>query len=102
MPKIKFDIDHVAQLAMLDLSDEERAKFQKQLPSIVAYVSKLHEIDTSKVDAKEYLTLQQNVFRADEVKNSDAQTRSVLIDSFPKKTGTAMEVPAIFDETFDE
>ena len=44
--------DHIAKLARLDLSDEDHAQLKEQLPSIVAYVSKLHEVDTSGVDGQ--------------------------------------------------
>ena len=49
MPNIEFDIDHVAKLAMLDINDEERAMFAEQLPSILAYVGKLAEVDTEEI-----------------------------------------------------
>lgn len=97
MPNIEFDIDHIAGLAMLDLNDEERGMFKEQLPSIVAYVSKLAEVDTSGVDASAYISDLQDVMREDvEVKSSD-ELRTDIIKSFPKESGNALEVPAVFE-----
>lgn len=97
MPNIEFDIDRVATLAMLDLTDEQRAMLAEQLPSIVAYISKLHEVDTSDVDAKAYLTDRENVFRPDEVADCPTDERDMCVEAFPKKTGTALEVPGVFE-----
>ncbi|MDP2631735.1 MAG: Asp-tRNA(Asn)/Glu-tRNA(Gln) amidotransferase subunit GatC [Candidatus Uhrbacteria bacterium] len=97
MPNIEFDVDKVAKLALLDLTDKDRADFKDQLPSIVAYISKLHEVDTSEVDAKMYITDQVNIFREDEIINCDQKVRDACIDAFPKKTGDALEVPGVFD-----
>lgn len=97
MTKIEFDVDKVAKLALLDLTDEERVMLSDQLPSIVAYISKLHEVDTSGVDAKAYLTDQVNVFRDDVIEGCEADVRQRLIDAFPKKTGDALEVPGVFE-----
>ncbi len=93
-----FDVDKIAKLSNMDLSDEERASFSKDLPSIVSYISKLHEVDTDNVDAKAYLTELKNVFAPDVRRhNGDQDHRKEVIDSFPKKTGDALEVPGIFE-----
>lgn len=96
MPNIEFDIDRVAKLSYLELSEEERAKLAEQLPSIVAYISKLQEVDTSNISAKEYLTDQVNVFRED-VASIDEKERQTIIDNFPQQSGGALEVPAVFE-----
>lgn len=96
MAKIEFDIDHLAELSKLELSEEDRALLSEQLPSILEYVSKLQEVDTSKIMAKDYLSDEKNVFRADEVIMDDDE-RQRVIDAFPKKTGDALEVPAVFE-----
>ncbi len=96
MSNIEFNLDRVAELSMLSLTDEEKKQLEVQLPSIVAYVSRLHEVDTSNVEAKPYLQQEKNVFRDDEVKEDDSEKERVR-DNFPKKTGDALEVPAVFE-----
>ena len=96
MSEKEFDIDRLAKLAYLELSDEDRAQLSKQLPEVIAYIDKLQEVDTASVEAKEYLTDQVNVFRADEA-SIDAEERKAIIDNFPKEKGGALEVPAVFE-----
>ena len=96
MPNIEFDIDRVAKLAYLELTDAERAELSEQLPAIVAYITKLQEVDTSKVETRVYLTDQTNVFRED-ASSIDEKERKAIIDNFPKEKGGALEVPAVFE-----
>ena len=44
------NIDYVAKLARIALSDEEKAKFSSQLDSILGYIEKLDELDTTGVE----------------------------------------------------
>lgn len=99
MNDVEFDIDvdKVARLARLDLTDEQRAKFKEQLPYILAYVSRLSRVDLSDVDEGAYLTDVTNRFRADEVKACEEEKRRDIIDQFPKKKGDALQVPGIFE-----
>jgi aspartyl-tRNA(Asn)/glutamyl-tRNA(Gln) amidotransferase subunit C len=96
MAKHEFDIDTLAKLSMLRVTEEEKAELQESLPSILDYISKLQEVDTSNLDAKAYLTEEQNVFREDSV-IADETERQAIIAGFPKKKGDALEVPAIFE-----
>jgi aspartyl-tRNA(Asn)/glutamyl-tRNA(Gln) amidotransferase subunit C len=50
MPITEADIEKVAQLAHLDITDEERRVFAPQMVEIVAYVEQLNEVDTSAVE----------------------------------------------------
>ena len=50
MSDLKFDIDKVAELAMLKLSAEQKERFGKQLKEILAYIEKLNELDTDNVE----------------------------------------------------
>lgn len=95
MPVI--DIDRIAMLAKLNLTPEEKILFAKQLADILTYVSTLQEVDTSGVDARAYITNAVNVFREDIVTSTDSE-RDAVVAAFPKKSGTALEVPGIFAE----
>ncbi len=50
MPQPSVDIDYVANLARLDLSAEEKARFAAQLGDILAYFEKLNAVDVSGVE----------------------------------------------------
>ncbi|MFA6130669.1 MAG: Asp-tRNA(Asn)/Glu-tRNA(Gln) amidotransferase subunit GatC [Patescibacteria group bacterium] len=97
MTEIDFDVSKVAKLALLDLTDDEAAALQRDLPSIVSYVSKLHEVDTSEIDAKAYLTDLSDVFRADVRRHDETDDGRDCVAAFPKQKGNALEVPGIFE-----
>lgn len=90
------NLDHVAKLAKLKLTAAEKETFSRQLPSIVEYVAKLQEVDTSNVDAKAYLTEATNVFRPDEP-STEPSERDAAVAAFPKSAGDALEVPGVFN-----
>ena len=48
--KLKFDIEKVADLAMLKLTPEQKEKFGKQLDEILEYMEKLKELNTDNVE----------------------------------------------------
>jgi aspartyl-tRNA(Asn)/glutamyl-tRNA(Gln) amidotransferase subunit C len=66
----KQDVEHVAHLARLALTAEEAEKMTKQLDSILAFVEKLNELDTTHVEPTSHVLPLNNVTRADEVRPS--------------------------------
>lgn len=50
MPITEADIEKIAALAQLEITDEERRALTPQISSIVAYVEQLNELDTSQVE----------------------------------------------------
>lgn len=91
------NIDHIARLAKLRLTPEQKTTLSGQLPAILAYVGKLAEVDTSDVDASAYLTDAANVFREDVAHPVDAATRDALLAAFPVRTGDLLQVPGVFE-----
>lgn len=69
----KQQVKHVARLANLNLTPSELKKFQKQLSSIVDFVSELNRVNTNGIDATSQVTGLENVFREDEVRASLSQ-----------------------------
>ncbi len=51
MPITEADIEKIAALAQLEITDEERCALTPQIASIVAYVEQLNELDTSQIEA---------------------------------------------------
>ena len=67
MKLTKEQVEHVAQLARLGLSDKEVEKFQTQLSGILDYVEQLNEVDTEGVEPTAQVTGLTNVLREDKV-----------------------------------
>ncbi|NMC56888.1 MAG: Asp-tRNA(Asn)/Glu-tRNA(Gln) amidotransferase subunit GatC [Eubacteriaceae bacterium] len=64
------DVEYLAELSRLEFSDEEAAKMQKDLSSIIDYVNKLNDIKTEDIAAKEHILNLSNVLRQDIVMQS--------------------------------
>lgn len=62
----KDTIEHVCKLALLELTEEEKEKFSKQLGNIVSYFKKLDDLDTTDVEPTTHpIEGLKNVFRED-------------------------------------
>jgi aspartyl-tRNA(Asn)/glutamyl-tRNA(Gln) amidotransferase subunit C len=64
------DVERVAALAHLALTDEERERFTQQLAQILAYAEQIREVDTSGVPPTSHVLTRHPAFRADEVRPS--------------------------------
>ena len=67
---MKMDIEKVARLARLELSEEEKETFGNQMEQILTYMEQLNRLDTSGVEPTSHAIPIYNVFRDDEVKPS--------------------------------
>ena len=63
-----FDVRYTAQLARLNLSEEEIAKFQSQISQVLNYVEKLKEVDVTGVEPTAHTYPTFNIFRQDEAR----------------------------------
>ena len=97
MPITESDIEKVAQLAHLEITDEERRIFAPQITEIVSYVEQLNEIDTSAIEpALGGLTPEgerTESSRADEVQRSLGQ--KVALDQAPDPASGHFRVPKV-------
>jgi aspartyl-tRNA(Asn)/glutamyl-tRNA(Gln) amidotransferase subunit C len=62
----EFNIDHLALLARLNLSAEEKAAYTGQLGEVLAHMAKLREVDVTGVEPMAHAIPLDNVWRADE------------------------------------
>ncbi len=67
---MKMDIEKVARLARLELSEEEKDTFGNQIEQILTYMEQLNRLDTTGVEPTSHAIPIYNVFRDDEVKPS--------------------------------
>lgn len=86
-------IDYVAHLARIELTDEERERFGAQLASVLAYVEKLDELDTSGVEPMAHVMGLRNVFRDDVVQPSTP--REALLANAPAHACGSYLVPKV-------
>ena len=84
-------IDYVADLSRLQLTQEEKEKAETDLGSILTYIDKLNELDTTGVEPMSHAFPVKNVFRADEV--APSAQRDVLLQNAPVKQDGCFKVP---------
>lgn len=93
----KKDVEHVAKLARIDLTEEEKEKFAKQLGDIIEYVDQLNEVDTNGVDPMAHPYPITNVIRADRICYDN--TREELLKNAPEEEDSFFKVPKINEES---
>ena len=87
------DIEHVAKLARLKLTDAEKKRFSNQMGTIIKYIEKLNELDTKNVAPTAHVLGLENVFRDDIAKKH--LTDQDPINNSPAHNKGHYEVPKI-------
>lgn len=87
------EVRHVAQLARLELAENEEARMTDQMNQILGYMDKLNELNTQEVSATTHAIQRQNVFRADEVRDSLERDRALA--NAPESDGVSFIVPKV-------
>lgn len=94
--KTKIDIDKVAKLANLSLSQKEKIHFQTQLEEILSYISKLDNLNSQNVQPIDHITGLENIGREDSTRPS--LTQEDALKNAPKTHNGFFVVNAIFEE----
>lgn len=89
------DVQHVAKLARLNLSEAEEAQLTEQLNAILHYAEKLNELDTENVEPTTHVLHVSNVMREDEVRDS-LPIEKVMLNA-PDEEDGQIKVPAILE-----
>jgi aspartyl-tRNA(Asn)/glutamyl-tRNA(Gln) amidotransferase subunit C len=89
------DVEYVARLARLTLSDEEKDEFAVQLSDILTYMDKLNELDTKEVKPTSHVIPVKNVFRQDDVRES--LPREPSLENAPEAEKGFYKVPRIIE-----
>ena len=92
------DVRYVAELAHLELSDEEVSKFLPQLDSILQYVEKLNELDTSEIEPMAQVTYPDSenaALRKDEVRPCFTQDQALA--NAPEQGAGCFKVPRVIE-----
>ena len=87
------EVQHVASLARLDLSEAEVDRMTGQLDAILSYVAKLDQLNTQGVPVTTHTQAVVNAFREDEVRPS--LDRALALQNGPDQNGEAFVVPRV-------
>ena len=89
------EVKHIANLARLELSDEELERYRQQLSSILDHVAQLSELDTSDIEPLTSVLAEQSMLRAD--KPGEALPLDKLLSNAPDTDKNQFKVPPILD-----
>ena len=94
--EITIDVENIANLACLYLTDEDKISYAEDMNSIVAFADTITRVDTSNIKAKEHLIPISNVFHDDEVIIHNVE-RDELLAASPTKTDGYITVPRVVE-----
>ena len=89
------DVEHVARLARLGLTNEEKTLFQKQLGDVLQYIDKLKQVDVNQVEASAHAVPMFNIVRKDESRPSLTATEALR--NAPRSAKNLFIVPKVVE-----
>jgi len=90
------DVEHVAALARLSFTDEEKRRLALELNEILAYMDDLNSLDTEQVEPLSHVIDPGNVFRADVLR--PGLDRATALKNAPARTEKFFRVPKVIGD----
>jgi aspartyl-tRNA(Asn)/glutamyl-tRNA(Gln) amidotransferase subunit C len=92
---VEIDIEHVARLARLELTDEEKARLREQLGVILEAAAKVSEVATDDVPPTAYAITRSNVLQPDEI--TPSLTTEEVLSNAPEVEDDRFKVPRVVE-----
>ncbi|HEY4688134.1 MAG TPA: Asp-tRNA(Asn)/Glu-tRNA(Gln) amidotransferase subunit GatC [Anaerolineae bacterium] len=89
------EVEHIAELAKLALTEDEKARFQEQLSDILEHFQQLQALDTSAIPPTATVLPLRGVMRDDVV--TPSTPTPVVLSNAPQATDDSFEVQAVLD-----
>ena len=86
-------INHLADLARLEFSDEEKAELKQDLEKRIGFVEKLKEVDTTGIEPLMHITDAVNILREDVAEKTITKQEALL--NAPQTDGNFFIVPKV-------
>jgi aspartyl-tRNA(Asn)/glutamyl-tRNA(Gln) amidotransferase subunit C len=90
------EVEHIAELARLRLTDEEKARYRDQLSAILEYAARLQALDTSSIPPTSSVLPLRSVLRPDEPR--PGLSREELLRNAPQADNAQFRVPPVLDQ----
>lgn len=97
MPLTKKEVEHIAALARVRVSEDEKETFSKQLSSVLDYVNQLQKVAAEGVEETAQVTGLENEMRKDEIRIASKETRDRIVKNFPEKDDDLCKVKSVFE-----
>jgi aspartyl-tRNA(Asn)/glutamyl-tRNA(Gln) amidotransferase subunit C len=95
MPLSPQEVDHIAKLARLELTDEQKTRYREQLEAILDHVAKLQELDTKDIAPTTSVSVGQMPLRKDESRHG--LSRDDLLKNAPQQGDGQFQIPPVFE-----
>jgi aspartyl-tRNA(Asn)/glutamyl-tRNA(Gln) amidotransferase subunit C len=92
---VEIDIEHVARLARLELTDDEKARLREQLGVILEAAAKVSEVATDDVPPTAYAIPRSNVLRRDKI--TPSLTVEEVLSNAPEVEDDRFKVPKVVE-----
>lgn len=89
------EVEHIANLARLQLSEEEQERYREQLSAILEYFSQLQALDTADIPPTASVLPLRSVLREDQVR--PGLSREELLRNAPEEEAGQIRVPPVLD-----
>ncbi len=93
MAILKKDVEYIAHLSRLNVSEDEKEEYSKQLSNIIQHIERLNELNTDNVEPTYYALDIKNVFREDKIEESIDKEK--VFNSAPLIEKNGFKVPKI-------
>lgn len=91
----KDEVQHIAALARIGLTDEEIPKYQKNLSAILDYFEELEKLDTENVEPVGHITGRFNVTREDKMEDFGDLGKEAILKNVPEKKSGFVKVKSV-------
>jgi aspartyl-tRNA(Asn)/glutamyl-tRNA(Gln) amidotransferase subunit C len=89
------EVEHIAKLARVDLTEKEKTKFTDEIGAILDYVNKLNELDVKSIEPTAHVTGQENILRNDSDPHNPGLYSDSIINQFPETKDTFNKVKGV-------
>jgi len=89
------EVEHIAKLARLELTDEEKNLYREQLSAILEHVAQLQKLDTASIPPTAGVFSSESRLRADEAR--PGLTPETLLKTAAEKEAAQFKIPPVFE-----
>lgn len=89
------EVEHIAELAKLDLTDQEKEQYREQLSSILEYAAMLQNIDTEGIPPTASVLPERSVLREDIVQKP--LSPETVLKNAPQQQDQQFKVPIVME-----
>jgi len=90
------EVEHIAKLARLELTDEEKNRYREQLSAILEHVAQLQKLDTASIQPMAGVFSAESHLRADE--SRPGLGPETLLRTAAETEGAQFKIPPVFED----